>query len=158
MASCLTRPFIYKAIPRLSASAFRLTSRPSSIKPTNSFNKESLLVPRQFTSSATVMDKESAKVETTKGQADDEHPASHQAGTSTEGKHEWKTRPPYSIHKDNDKFDVKYEASCHCGRVKYQLSRDEPLDSKLCHCTTCQVQHGTWRRPQLRRSFRSILR
>lgn len=60
----------------------------------------------------------------------------------TEGKDEWKKRPPYRIHEKNDKFDVKYEANCHCGRVKYQLSREEPLDSKLCHCTTCQTQHG----------------
>ncbi|KAB8360950.1 hypothetical protein FH972_024682 [Carpinus fangiana] len=72
---------------------------------------------------------------------------SHENGVSradahpgTEGKHEWKQRPPYSIHKDN--FNVKLEASCHCGQVKYQLSRETPLDSKLCHCTTCQKQHA----------------
>lgn len=71
-----------------------------------------------------------------------EHPSSHQHSTSTEGKHEWKQRPPYRVHEDPEGFDVKYEASCHCGKVKYQLSREEPLDSKLCHCTTCQTQHG----------------
>lgn len=54
---------------------------------------------------------------------------------------EWKTRVPYRIH-DNENFDVKYEASCHCGRVKYQLSRDKPLDAKYCHCSTCQRLHG----------------
>ena len=53
----------------------------------------------------------------------------------------WKTRPPYSVHDEAD-FKVRYEASCHCGKVKYQLKREEPLDSKLCHCTTCQTQHG----------------
>jgi len=63
-------------------------------------------------------------------------------GTSTEGESEWKKRAPYKIHESNDNFPVKYEASCHCGKVKYQLSREEPLDSKLCHCTTCQTQHG----------------
>ncbi|KAF2402924.1 hypothetical protein EJ06DRAFT_472823 [Trichodelitschia bisporula] len=61
---------------------------------------------------------------------------------TTEGINEWKKRPPYRIHEDNEKFPVKYEASCHCGKVKYQLSRQEPLDSKLCHCTTCQKQHA----------------
>lgn len=59
-----------------------------------------------------------------------------------EGKNEWKKRPPYRVHEPDEHFDVKYEANCHCGRVKYQLSREEPLDSKLCHCTTCQTQHG----------------
>merc|ERR1711981_601257 len=59
---------------------------------------------------------------------------------SVDGKNNWKTRPPYSIH-DKD-FNALYEASCHCGKVQYQLSRQEPLDSKLCHCTTCQTQHA----------------
>lgn len=54
----------------------------------------------------------------------------------------WKLRAPYRIHEPNEHFKAKYEASCHCGKVKYQLSRDAPLDSKLCHCTTCQTQHG----------------
>lgn len=63
-------------------------------------------------------------------------------GTETTGLAEWKTRAPYRVHDSNDHFDALYEASCHCGRVKYQLSREAPLDSKLCHCTTCQTQHG----------------
>lgn len=72
------------------------------------------------------------------------HPSQHQQdGEAVDGKHEWKTRPPYQIHNSNEDFDVKHEAECHCGRVKYQLSREDPLDSKLCHCTTCQKQHGT---------------
>ena len=70
-------------------------------------------------------------------------------GESTTGISEWKQRPPYRVHEDNDKFEVKHEASCHCGKVKYQLSRQEPLDSKLCHCTTCQTQHGMYYRPFL---------
>ncbi|OCK79527.1 hypothetical protein K432DRAFT_417295 [Lepidopterella palustris CBS 459.81] len=61
---------------------------------------------------------------------------------STTGASEWKTRPPYKIHDNSEDLDVKYEAGCHCGRVKYQLSRQEPLDSKLCHCETCQTQHA----------------
>ncbi|KAL1297771.1 hypothetical protein AAFC00_006308 [Neodothiora populina] len=55
---------------------------------------------------------------------------------------EWQKRAPYSIHDENSDFKARYEASCHCGKVKYQLSRDAPLDSKLCHCTTCQTQHA----------------
>jgi len=61
---------------------------------------------------------------------------------STEGVNEWKNRVPYRIHDKADDFKVLYEANCHCERVKYQLSRQEPLDSKLCHCTTCQRQHA----------------
>jgi hypothetical protein len=63
-------------------------------------------------------------------------------GDSTTGISEWKQRPPYRVHDKQEGFDVKYEANCHCGKVKYQLNRQEPLDSKLCHCTTCQTQHG----------------
>lgn len=63
-------------------------------------------------------------------------------GESTTGISEWKTRPPYRVHDKAEDFDVKYTANCHCGKVEYQLSRQEPLDSKLCHCTTCQTQHG----------------
>lgn len=63
-------------------------------------------------------------------------------GQSVPGKDEWKQRAPYRIHEPNEGFKTRYEASCHCGKVKYQLSREEPLDSKLCHCTTCQTQHG----------------
>jgi hypothetical protein len=54
----------------------------------------------------------------------------------------WKERPPYSIRSPNANARCLHEASCHCGTVKYQLSREIPLDSKLCHCTTCQTQHG----------------
>jgi len=66
----------------------------------------------------------------------------HEQTESVEGIHEWKTRPPYQIHTKHEHFDARHEASCHCGKVTYQLSREEPLDSKLCHCTTCQTQHG----------------
>lgn len=62
-----------------------------------------------------------------------------------EGEHnQWKFRAPYRVHEDNDgdNFPVRYEGGCHCGRVKYQLSREKPLNAKYCHCTTCQVMHG----------------
>lgn len=54
----------------------------------------------------------------------------------------WKKRAPYRIHEKNEGFQKVYDAACHCGKVRYQLSREKPLDSKLCHCTTCQTQHG----------------
>ncbi|PNS16537.1 hypothetical protein CAC42_271 [Sphaceloma murrayae] len=63
-------------------------------------------------------------------------------GEETDGLSEWKQRAPYRIHEPNEDFHVRYEGSCHCGRVKYQLSREEPLSSKFCHCTTCQTQHA----------------
>ncbi|KAF2859809.1 hypothetical protein K470DRAFT_300087 [Piedraia hortae CBS 480.64] len=40
-------------------------------------------------------------------------------------------------------FKARYTASCHCGGVTYQISRQDPLDSKFCHCTGCQVIHGS---------------
>jgi hypothetical protein len=66
---------------------------------------------------------------------------------STQGENEWKARPPYRVHEPNEEFHALYEASCHCGQVEYQLSREKPLDSKLCHCTTCQTQHGKFAAP-----------
>lgn len=60
----------------------------------------------------------------------------------TEGElNAWKHRAPYRVHENPD-FHVRYEASCHCGKIKYQLSREKPLDSKYCHCHTCQKLHG----------------
>lgn len=38
-------------------------------------------------------------------------------------------------------FDARYEARCHCGAVRYQVSAD-PVDAKICHCMTCQKLHG----------------
>ena len=62
---------------------------------------------------------------------------------STEGEsNEWKSRPPYSVHENDPNFKVRYNGSCHCGKVQYQLSREKPLDAKYCHCTTCQKIHG----------------
>ena len=67
----------------------------------------------------------------------------HQAGTTTDRKEdEWKHKDPYRIHDENEGFDVKWKGKCHCGKVQYQLSRDKPLASKYCHCTTCQRLHG----------------
>ena len=38
-------------------------------------------------------------------------------------------------------FIAKYQASCFCGTVRYEVSAD-PVDAKICHCTTCQRLHG----------------
>lgn len=88
--------------------------------------RTSISIHRTFTSTAIV--------------AMDPHEAKGEPGKDPEP--EWKQRAPYKIHESNEDFNARYEASCHCGKVKYQLSREEPLDSKLCHCTTCQTQHG----------------
>lgn len=62
---------------------------------------------------------------------------------NTEGElNEWKHRPPYKVHDNDPNFHARYNGSCHCGKVRYQLSREKPLDSKFCHCTTCQKIHG----------------
>ena len=42
---------------------------------------------------------------------------------------------------DQGDFEAKYEARCHCGRVRYQVSAD-PVDAKICHCIMCQKLHG----------------
>ena len=63
---------------------------------------------------------------------------------STDGEfNQWKHRAPYKVHDNDPNFHARYEGSCHCGKVKYQLSREKPLDAKFCHCTTCQKIHGT---------------
>lgn len=35
----------------------------------------------------------------------------------------------------------RYQASCHCGAVRYEVDAD-PVDAKFCHCRTCQRLHG----------------
>ncbi|KAH8656531.1 Mss4-like protein, partial [Tricladium varicosporioides] len=56
---------------------------------------------------------------------------------------EWKFRAPHEVHEKNvHNFKALYEGSCHCGRVQYQLSREKPLDTKYCHCSTCQKHSG----------------
>ncbi|KAJ4409205.1 hypothetical protein N0V82_009520 [Gnomoniopsis sp. IMI 355080] len=70
-------------------------------------------------------------------------PHQHQSGSTTDRKEdEWKHRAPYGVHDKNEDFETKWKGACHCGRVKYELSRERPLASKYCHCTTCQRLHG----------------
>ena len=61
---------------------------------------------------------------------------------SHENMDDWKHKVPYRVHEKQGDFDTKWVGTCHCGKVKYQLNRDKPLDSKYCHCTTCQRLHG----------------
>ncbi|KAK1826278.1 Mss4-like protein [Podospora conica] len=77
--------------------------------------------------------------------SDGTEPHQHQAGSSTtRDEDQWKFRPPYRLADDDDTapFDVKWRAKCHCGAVRYELSRARPLAAKYCHCTTCQRLHG----------------
>lgn len=49
-------------------------------------------------------------------------------------------RPPYS--NPDALFSPRYEGSCFCGAVKFQISRERPLEAKFCHCHGCQLLHG----------------
>jgi len=70
-------------------------------------------------------------------------PHQYQAGSSTHREEDqWKHRAPYRVHDKAEDFPVKWKGKCHCGAVQYELSRDKPLASKYCHCTTCQRMHG----------------
>lgn len=54
--------------------------------------------------------------------------------------HAWETDHPYQ--KPDADFKSAWEGACHCGRVRYSLSREKPLASKYCHCTDCQRMHA----------------
>ncbi|PFH48324.1 hypothetical protein AMATHDRAFT_65743 [Amanita thiersii Skay4041] len=51
-------------------------------------------------------------------------------------------RPPYSFDPSHQPFKPIYTGSCSCGQVQFQISRERPLDTKFCHCRTCQKLHG----------------
>lgn len=57
---------------------------------------------------------------------------------------DWKNRPPYRTTDTNEKFHKRHTAHCHCGRVKYWLSRERPLAAKFCHCIDCQALVSTY--------------
>ena len=42
---------------------------------------------------------------------------------------------------DDSAFIPKYQATCFCGSVRYEVSA-EPVDAKICHCRACQILHG----------------
>ncbi|KAI1340943.1 Mss4-like protein [Xylariaceae sp. FL0016] len=66
----------------------------------------------------------------------------HREKAASNGEDDWKNRPPYRTTRQNSEFEKKYTAHCHCGRVKYWLSREKPLAAKFCHCVDCQALHG----------------
>lgn len=84
------------------------------------------------------------RTEGQKNEGEEEAGHQFQAGTGTDRpEDQWKFRAPYRIQEKNpDDFPVKWKGRCHCGKVQYELSRDKPLASKYCHCTTCQRMHG----------------
>ncbi len=102
---------------------------------------------RPFSTTAMGKDQDHIKSKQT-GEKEESH--QHQAGNGTDREiDQWKHREPYAVHdhERNDNFDVKWEGSCHCGKVTYELSRDKPLSAKYCHCTTCQRLHGVSANP-----------
>jgi hypothetical protein len=101
-----------------------------------------LIFPRSF---STMPPKKQSKQngDNTNGETVSPDAHQYQSGSTTHRKEdEWKHREPYRIHSDDEEFDVKWRGQCHCGKVQYQLSRDKPLASKYCHCSTCQRLHG----------------
>lgn len=52
---------------------------------------------------------------------------------------EWQRNPPYRFESSAESI---WQGKCHCGQVKYKLTRRKPLAVKFCHCTGCQVLHG----------------
>lgn len=97
--------------------------------------------PRPFTTSRTLNKMD----ETAEGdkRSHGNEPHRYQAGSTTDReKDQWKLRAPYRIRDEGEQFEVKWRGKCHCGAIQYQLSRDKPLASKYCHCTTCQRMHG----------------
>lgn len=54
----------------------------------------------------------------------------------------WRTAHPYQKPSDDQDFKAEWEGSCHCGNIKYLLSREKPLSSKYCHCVDCQRMHA----------------
>lgn len=77
------------------------------------------------------------------GLTDEETQTGATTGEVRNSTEEWKQLPPYRTAKGgNAGMDKKWTAHCHCGRVRYWLSRDKPLASKFCHCIDCQGLHG----------------
>ncbi|KAI5302452.1 hypothetical protein KEM56_000689 [Ascosphaera pollenicola] len=54
----------------------------------------------------------------------------------------WKNQPPYGGFGAEKARTAEWSGGCHCGRIKYEIYKKQPLDVKFCHCTTCQKMHG----------------
>jgi hypothetical protein len=70
------------------------------------------------------------------------HDTANADGNDEQPNEDWKYRAPYRKHESSDGFKAIYTGQCHCGQVKFELNRDQPLACKYCHCVDCQVQHG----------------
>lgn len=55
---------------------------------------------------------------------------------------DWRDEHPYKTPTPAEIESAAWQGSCHCGTVRYYLSREEPLASKYCHCSDCQTMHG----------------
>ncbi|KAH6893219.1 hypothetical protein B0T10DRAFT_592168 [Thelonectria olida] len=66
------------------------------------------------------------------------------AGNSSDT--QWQFHPPYQQpdqpSPEREGFQRKIQGSCHCGKVRFWLSREKPLAAKYCHCKDCRVIHG----------------
>ncbi|MCJ1380745.1 hypothetical protein MMC17_003854 [Xylographa soralifera] len=58
------------------------------------------------------------------------------------GSDDWKHRAPYKVHENDKNFNVRYEGGCHCGRVKYQLSRSCFQWAAIFHKEDINFTHG----------------
>ncbi|KAI5293465.1 hypothetical protein KEM52_005512 [Ascosphaera acerosa] len=68
-------------------------------------------------------------------------PAEGQDG-ATRRDEAWRHQPPYGGFDAADRRSTAWTGQCHCGAVKYELCREQPLNAKFCHCATCQKMHG----------------
>lgn len=69
-------------------------------------------------------------------------PTNDSGVTSSTGKEVWKENHPYRTPTQDADFSAKWKGACYCGKVQYELSREEPMSSKYCHCKDCQRLHG----------------
>eukprot|EP00300_Choanocystis_sp_HF-7_P009508 c1646_g1_i1.p1 GENE.c1646_g1_i1~~c1646_g1_i1.p1 ORF type:complete len:505 (-),score=86.00 c1646_g1_i1:11-1525(-) len=51
----------------------------------------------------------------------------------------WSDLPPFNVTLKS--FESRYSASCHCGRVRFDVSVD-PVAAKICDCVLCAKLHG----------------
>lgn len=61
---------------------------------------------------------------------------------SVESAEAWKHQAPYLFPNGKEDFKIQHRASCMCGEVQYAVNSD-PVAAKYCHCTSCQMLHGT---------------
>lgn len=67
---------------------------------------------------------------------------SNGAAAQSQADQPWQLDHPYCVPTPKETSEAKWEGSCHCGQIRYFLSRDEPLNSKYCHCSDCQTMHA----------------